>query len=229
MKGQRRILLLFMSVLLVVAGIGINVMLPKIIGEKPAPVVITQQVETGPIVVATIAIKAQTKLDATNLAITQFPIELIPPKSVKKIDDLVGQFAAIDIPAGLPVTKEQTIQNADDYVVPTTKPIQIPPGDVGIPIKYDATTMGYVIEGGVVDLIGFDNQNHLTYLMQNVLVGRIGNPGEGVLPSATKVPTVVILYVTRQQGLELELLEGSVTGARITGLVLVPQPKTTTP
>lgn len=124
-----------------VASIGIS----EVLKQKPSE----GGVETEPILVAAMDIDINTKLDASNVKIEQWPKGKIQEGVVHTLEEVQEQYTRSRMYAGEPVLVAKLMSGPDT-------PAPIPEGYRAIPVKVDLdTVVGLIQPGDLVDVMVF--------------------------------------------------------------------------
>ncbi len=207
--AQRKPLLVVLGILLVGAGIGLNIMLPRLLGTGNAAAAPSgAAVATVPVVITVGPVTQGTKLDpAVNIALGQMPPANVPVGAITSLDVANGQFATINLAPNLPLTGDMFVHVKTDANPVTFKPIEIPSGSVLFPVDYDAKSMAYFLVGEHIDILYANATNTAQFGITNLTIARIGNPSE---QGTTGAPTTMMLVVTRAQAVEIgNLISGN--------------------
>jgi len=124
-----------------VASIGIS----EVLKQKPGE----GGIETEPILVAAMDIDINTKLDAQNVKIEQWPKGKIQEGALHSIEEVQDQYTRARLFSGEPILSPKLMANKDE-------PAPIPEGYRAIPVKVDLdTVVGLIQPGDLVDVMVF--------------------------------------------------------------------------
>lgn len=124
-----------------VASIGIS----EVLKQKPSD----GGMETEPILVAAMDIDINTKLDATNVKIEQWPKGKIQEGVMHTLEEVEEQYTRSRMFAGEPILAAKLMASKDE-------PAPIPEGYRAIPVKVDLdTVVGLIQPGDLVDVMVF--------------------------------------------------------------------------
>jgi Flp pilus assembly protein CpaB len=204
-RGDSRLLAIGLFATLAVAAIIVLVVSSK---QTPAPVAATP---TTAVVVTAQPIHAGDAIVPADVTLAQRPIDQIPSGAYTNVQSAVGRYAAISLPADVPLTAGMTLSApaaASPAAVPSGAPFtNIPPGDVAMSIPVTAVTgvAGYIEAGDHIDIIA-QVSGTAHYVAQDVPVLAVSGGAAPTSATAAAAPVSANLLVVELSRYEAEQL-----------------------
>lgn len=141
---------------------------------------IPASMKTTQVIVATVNIEANVAITSDMVEIKEFPESSVHPKSIRSINDVVGQITSEKVIAGEQIIKDRLAIGQTDTSVSFTIPENM--RAIAIPVNESTGVAGYISVGDKIDIMIEDviaGKSITSTKLQNVVVLQKGqNPAD---------------------------------------------------